>query len=94
MRKRGMTFKINRHERQLQQARRRAREPDFIETYRTMRPMVERTIAWFVARGHRKVRYRGLDRNRFWLHTRAAAINLKRLVTLGLHRVDGGWAIA
>lgn len=92
--KQGMTLKLNRHERQLQKARQRAREPGFIETYRAMRPMVERTIAWFVARGHRKVRYRGVDRNAFWIHTRSAAINLRRLLNLGLHRADGVWAIA
>lgn len=92
--KRGVTFKINRHERQLMAARRRAREPDFIEAYRELRPMAERTIAWFVARGHRRVRYRGVDRNRWWIHTRTAALNLRRLVNLGLQRADGGWAIA
>lgn len=92
--KRGVSITLNPHERQLQQARRRAREPDFIDTYRKMRPMVERTIAWFVSQGHRKVRYRGVDRNMFWANTRAAAVNLKRLVNLGLHRADGAWAIA
>lgn len=90
----GMHLTLNRHERQLQQARRRATEPDYIETYRTMRPMVERTIAWFTTRGHRKVRYRGLERNQFWVHTRSAAINLRRLVRLGLSREDGSWALA
>lgn len=90
----GMHFTLNRHERQLQQARRRARDPDFIETYRRMRPMVERTIAWFTARGHRKVRYRGIERNQFWVTTRSAAINLRRLVRLGLWRDDQSWALA
>lgn len=92
--KAGMTIRIHRHERQLQQARRRARDPDYIQTYRTMRPMVERTIAWFTARGHRKVRYRGVERNQFWVHTRSAAINLRRLVHLGLSREDESWALA
>ncbi len=92
--KHGMKLTLHRHERQLQKARRRSRELDFIDTYRTMRPMVERTIAWFTARGHRKVRYRGTERNQFWVHTRSAAINLRRLLALGLHRPDGNWALA
>ncbi len=92
--KRGVTVKLHAHERQLQRARRRAREPDYVATYRAKRPMVERTIAWFTARGHRKVRYRGTERNQFWVHTRSAAINLRRLVALGLHRPRRGWALA
>jgi IS5 family transposase len=90
----GRTLTIHPHFDQLRAARRRAREPDFIDSYRTARPMVERTIAWLVAHGHRKVRYRGVDRNQFWLHTRSAALNLRRLINLGLQRGDGGWAIA
>ena len=92
--KRGLKLTIHKHERHLKRARERAREPHFIETYRMLRPMVERTIAWFTSKGNRRVRYRGTDRNRFWASTRAAAINLRRLVNLGLHRVDDGWAIA
>lgn len=91
--KTGKSLRINPHDDQLRAARRRAREPDFIHSYRTMRPMVERTIAWFVAHGHRKVRYRGVERNEFWIHTRSAALNLRRLLNLGLHRVDGAWAV-
>jgi len=45
--------------------------------------MVERTIAW-LARGNRKVRYRGVAKNDHWLHHRAAALNLRRLIGLGL----------
>jgi hypothetical protein len=30
-------------------ARRRAEEPEFVESYRRWRPMVERSIAWLVA---------------------------------------------
>jgi hypothetical protein len=36
--------------------------------------------------GHRRVRYPGVERNRLGLTIRAAVINLKRLVNLGL-----GW---
>jgi hypothetical protein len=55
--------------------------------------MVERSIAWLV-RGSRRLRYRGTDRNQLWLGHRAAVINLKRLVNLGLTHGPDGWAIA
>ena len=56
--------------------------------------MVERSIAWLVAAGNRKVRYRGVTKNNAWLHNRTAALNLRRLVKLGLTRNDGAWAMA
>jgi hypothetical protein len=45
--------------------------------------MVERSIAW-LTRGQRQVPYRGVIKNDAWLHLRVAAINLRRLLTLGL----------
>jgi IS5 family transposase len=66
----------------------------FDDVYRNQRPMVERTIAWLVRGGNRKVRYRGVGRNRLWLAHRAAAINLRRLVNLGLSSDGGSWAVA
>ena len=61
--------------------------------YRQHRPMVERSIAW-LTRGNRRVRYRGVSKNDHWLHHRVAAINLRRLLVLGLTRTNGTWAIA
>jgi hypothetical protein len=55
--------------------------------------MVERTIAWLV-RGTRKVRYRGVTTTNRWLHHRAAGLNLRRLIALGLTRHAGTWALA
>jgi hypothetical protein len=55
--------------------------------------MVERTIAW-LAGGNRKVRYRGMAKNDHWLHLRAAALNLRRLIGLGLIHNGGAWALA
>jgi hypothetical protein len=55
---------------------------------------VERSIAWLVANGHRRVRYRGLARNQHGLSVRVAAINLRRLVTMGLDHHHGGWVLA
>ena len=54
--------------------------------------MVERSLAWLVRPG-RRVAYRGLARNRIWLAHRAAAINLQRLITLGLAH-DQRWRLA
>jgi hypothetical protein len=55
--------------------------------------MVERSIAWIVRKGHRRVAYRGIDRNRIWLGHRIAAVNLTVLLNLGLHRGPEGWAV-
>jgi hypothetical protein len=74
-------------------ARRQAETPDFQTVYRQHRPMVERSIAWLV-RGNRRLRYRGVSKNDHWLHHRAAAINLRRLVNLGLTRTTGTWALS
>ena len=75
------------------QHRQRAQGEDFRATYRQHRPMVERSIAW-LTRGNRKVRYRGTIKNDHWLHHRAAALNLRRLITLGLTHTGTTWAIA
>lgn len=91
--KKGRVLDIHPHEAELLAARKRSTTPEFIESYRRWRPMVERSIAWLVANGHRKVRYRGVERNRLGLATRAAAINLRRLINLGLHPGPNGWAI-
>lgn len=67
---------------------------EFDDTYRQLRPMIERTIAWLVRGTNRKLRYRGVERNRLWLSHRAAAINLMRLVNLGLVHDGTSWSIA
>lgn len=89
----GRSLHIREHDEELVYGRAAWRDPLFQDHYRRHRPMVERTIAWLVARGHRKVRYRGVARNQIWLADRAAAVNLQRLVNLGLHH-HGGWAIS
>jgi len=55
--------------------------------------MAERSIAWLV-RGNRRLRYRGTTKNNAWLHTRAAALNLRRLIALGLTRTQTAWTLA
>lgn len=55
--------------------------------------MVERTISWLVGTRHRRVRYRGVQANRAQLSLRVAAINLRRLVNLGLDHTATTWAL-
>lgn len=56
--------------------------------------MVERSIAWMARVANRRLRYRGIERNRIWLAHRAAAIDLARLTKLGLTHTPNGWTIA
>jgi hypothetical protein len=90
---RGRSLKLHPHQALQRAHRASAADPDFQATYRRHRPMVERSIAW-VTRGNRQVPYRGVLKNDAWLHLRVAAINLRRLLTLGLTGTDGHWALA
>ena len=90
----GRSLAIKSYDAELVAARVAWANGDFADDYRQHRPMVERSIAWLVARGHRRVRYRGVERNHHGLTTRVAAINLRRLVNLGLTRTSTGWILA
>jgi IS5 family transposase len=75
-------------------ARRAATGPAWQDEYRQWRPPVERAIAWLTASGNRRVPYRGITKNSTWLRHRAAALNLRRLINLGLTRTtEGTWAL-
>ena len=91
--RKGRVITLNPHHQHLTNARQQAQTTEFQTIYRQHRPMIERTIAWFVRGPNRKVRYRGLDRNRIWLAHRAAAVNLTRLLNLGLTHQPAGWTI-
>jgi hypothetical protein len=91
--KRGRELTLSVHEPLLRAARSRARDPEWQAEYRQHRPMVERSIAW-LTRNNRKVRYRGVAKNDHWLHHRVAALNLRRLITMGLNHTGTTWAIA
>jgi IS5 family transposase len=82
----GRTIYVREHDAELIEARRAWRDGDFAADYRRWRPMVERSIAWLVAHQHRRVRYRGVQRNQLSLSTHLAALNLRRLINLGLTR--------
>jgi hypothetical protein len=89
----GRELALHPHHGLLAAARRYAETDEFQRTYTQWRPMVERSLAWLVRNGHRRVAYRGIERNRIWLSHRVAAVDLRRLLNLGLHRTPEGWAV-
>jgi IS5 family transposase len=93
IRKDGRHLDLNPHDALLVESRRAWRAGEFAASYRRWRPMVERSIAWLVSHGNRRVRFRGVERNQLGLSTRLAALNLRRLVVLGLDNHDG-WTLA
>ena len=93
----GRSLSLHPHDALLRQARRDWTERhDLRAIYRRHRPMVERSIAWLIGpKGRcRQLRYRGIAANDLWLHHRLAALNLRRLLNLGLTHQGGGWAVA
>ena len=90
--KKGRTIALHPHDLLQRAHRQRAADTDFQATYRTHRPMVERSIAW-LTRGNRRVPYRGVEKNNNWLHHRAAGLNLRRLLNLGLILEAGTWQL-
>jgi Transposase DDE domain/Transposase domain (DUF772) len=92
--KAGRAIQVHPHEDELRAARRRATTRSFQHSYRRWRPMVERSLAWLVADGCRRVPYRGIQRNQLWWSLRVAAVNLRRLLVLGLVRYDHAWVLA
>ena len=89
----GRTVQLGEHHQLQRQHRERATDDGFQATYRQHRPMVERSIAW-LTRGARRVPYRGVEKNNNWLHHRVAALNLRRLLTMGLTVQDETWTLA
>jgi IS5 family transposase len=91
--KNGRKVQLHPHDLLQRAHRNRAADDGFQATYRTHRPMVERSIAW-LTRGNRRVPYRGIEKNNNWLHHRVAALNLRRLLALGLTLEDRTWQLA
>jgi Transposase DDE domain len=105
----GRSMSIHPHEQLLRAARAQARTPEFKQDYPTRSSVerrassverrassVERIIAWVATQSERRItlRYLGVAKNHAWLRNRAAAINLRTLVNVGLTRRDGAWALA
>jgi Transposase DDE domain/Transposase domain (DUF772) len=93
--KTGRAITIHPREATLQTARTAQHDPTWQAAYRANRPTVERKIAHFTRRawGARHARCRGTARILTDVLSRAAAINLARLATLGLHHPPTGWAL-
>jgi hypothetical protein len=92
----GRSLILHPHDALLRAARRDWAEREQLRaSYRRHRPMAERSIAWLIGpKGRcRQLRYRGVNANDWWLHTRMAGLNLRRLITLGLTRQADRWAI-
>ena len=89
----GRSVLVHPHDQLQREHRKRAAEEDFKTVYRQHRPMVERSIAW-LTKGARRVPYRGVEKNNNWLHHRVAALNLRRLLAMGLTIENGTWALA
>ena len=90
--KAGRVIVLHPHHSLLAAARAQADTDQFDAVYRQHRPIIERTIAWLVRDNHRRLRYRGIKRNQLGWSRRCAAINLKRLLALGLTH-DNHWTI-
>jgi hypothetical protein len=90
--KRGRKLVLHDHDLLQRAHRKRAADEGFQHTYRQHRPMVERSIAWLV-RGARRVPYRGIEKNNQWLHHRVAALNLRRLLAMGLTIENETWVL-
>ncbi|MGW3728705.1 IS1182 family transposase [Streptomyces sp. NPDC000851] len=89
--KTGRTLNVHPQHGLLTAARREAADPAWQAEYRRWRPPVERAIAWLAAKGNRRVPHRGIIANNIWLHHRAAALNLRRLINLGLTPTGTPW---
>ncbi|WP_285702197.1 IS1182 family transposase [Actinomadura sp. NBRC 104412] len=95
--KTGRALILHPHDALLRQARAAwAGDPSLRRAYDADRPQVERAICWVATcRGRRlKLRYIGTAKNDWWLRTRVAGLNLRRLLNLGLTRRPGTWALA
>jgi transposase len=88
------SFSVSEHDAELVAARHAWLDDALRAAYRKYRPMAERANAWLVANGNRRLRYRGVERNLAWAYRRVGALNLRKLVLLGLTRTDGNWVLA
>jgi hypothetical protein len=95
--KAGRNLNLTEHDQLLRAARRDwNQDPALRQDYRATRPHVERTVAQVAtSRGRRlRLRYRGTAKNKAWLKTRTAAVNLATLLRHGLTRTGSTWTAA
>ena len=91
--KRGRTITVDQHHDLRAANKTRWAKDETKNTYRNLRPSAERTIAWLTRHRARRVPYRGITPNQQWLTTPTAAINLRRLINLGLDQGPAGWVL-
>lgn len=91
----GRRIRINPHEDVLARARQRQADPAWQADYRANRPKVERKLAHLMFRKHggRRARMRGRAKVTADFQLLAAAHNIARFATLGMHSTPTGWAI-
>jgi hypothetical protein len=91
----GRTIRVNPHEDVLARARQRQADPAWQADYRANRPKVERKLAHLMFRKHggRRARMRGRAKVTADFRLLAAAHNIARFATLGMHSTATGWAI-
>jgi IS5 family transposase len=95
--KTGRNLNLTPHDELLRQARRDWADGKALrKDYKATRPHVERTVAQVAtSRGRRiKLRYRGTAKNKAWLKTRTAAVNLATLLRHDLTRAGRTWTAA
>lgn len=91
--KQGRSIRVHPHEATLQRAREAQRDPAWKMRYRSTRPKVERKLAHLMRRRHggRRARVRGCQRVAHDFALLSAAVNLKRLATLGVRNQARHW---
>ncbi|MHB1511054.1 MAG: transposase [Acidimicrobiales bacterium] len=88
------SFSVTEHDAELVEARRAWRDDKLRASYRTHRPMVERSISWLVAKGNRRLRYPASSA------TGPGHIDASQRLTFaswscsGLTRRDDNWVLA
>ena len=92
--KEGRSISVHPKEATLKKARARQKAPEWKAKYRSTRPKIERKFGHMMSRRHggRRARVRGCARVRQDFALLGAAINLKRLATLGVRHTEAGWS--
>ena len=92
--KEGRIIRLHPKEKILQKQRERQKDPGWRMRYKAVRPKVERKQAQMMFRRHggRRARVRGRERVGQDFALLGAAVNLKRLATLGVRYQHAGWA--
>lgn len=90
----GRSVTLGPHEALLERARILQQTDEFKKTYNGKRPTVERVISRLVRNGCRKARYRGRQKVTEQFVLRAAALNLMRMMRLGIMPgAENAWAL-